>query len=450
MKRKLFRITIALLVLIVLPLIAWRMYLASVIDRELAKIQAAGLPINGAELNRWYPAVPDNQNAALVLTQAFALRRQYPDARSSLIHNFKLPNRGEHLSSEQIELLQGHVELNQTALGKADEALRLRTSRYPVDYTPLMNTLLPHLAWLDDIIEMHQFKAYSAMDSGDAPSAATSIVAMLALARTLDNEPCLISQLVRLKEIERAFNTLERRANTGPLSAAEIESLAAVFAQTRITNSSAVAFIGERAMMNPYFRMSRADYARLNPPQEGGEIKTDTPLPCHGSAILRLVGYYEIDYGSFLIGMSKAIALSSNAAPDNLRARSYFARVGEESTKRRRTISGHVFSSYANGFARENQALAHQRLALTALAIERFRNDNSSLPGSLDDLVPKYCDETPEDPFTGWDLEFRHADKGYVIYSIGPDRKDDGGLEKADKKQSDDKKSYDITFIVDR
>ena len=40
MKRKIIRIIIALLVLIALPLFVWRMYLASVINRELAKIHA--------------------------------------------------------------------------------------------------------------------------------------------------------------------------------------------------------------------------------------------------------------------------------------------------------------------------------------------------------------------------------------------------------------------------
>lgn len=48
------------------------------------------------------------------------------------------------------------------------------------------------------------------------------------------------------------------------------------------------------------------------------------------------------------------------------------------------------------------------------------------------------------------DLAYRRTDKGYVIYSVGRDREDNGGLEEADKKQSDDKQSYDITFTVER
>src|SRR5689334_22433089 len=107
MMRKIIRVAIALVVLLGLPLIAWRAYLGQKINGELTEIRAIGLPTNGEELNRWYAAVPDNQNAALVLTQAFALGRTYPDNRSNLIHNFELPQRGTRLTPEQIELLQG-------------------------------------------------------------------------------------------------------------------------------------------------------------------------------------------------------------------------------------------------------------------------------------------------------------------------------------------------------
>jgi hypothetical protein len=319
-----------------------------------------------------------------------------------------------------------------------------------MDYTQLMNTPLPHLTWLNDIAELHQYAAALALQSGDVATALTNITTMLALARTLDNEPCLISQLVRLKMVGGAFATLERRVNTSPLSAVEIKNLAVAFARTGASNISAHALIGDRALMIPYFRMSRAEYARLNPPKAGEESKPDSPLPCHGPAILRLIGYYELDYGSFLFGMRKAIALSSNAPPDNLRVGGYFARVGVESTKRRRTLSGQVFSGYPSVTRRENEGIAHQRLVLTMLAVESFQNDHGKLPESLDELVPKYFEEVPEDPFTGSELEFRRKEKGYVIYSVGPDRENNGGLEKADKKQSDDGKSYDITFSVER
>ena len=105
------------------------MYLAHVINRELAEIRAAGLPTNGEELNRWYAAVPDNQNAALVLTQAFALLKTintYSDKRAEEVWKLKdrFPRRAGQLTAEQVELIRWHVETNLPALTKARDALK--------------------------------------------------------------------------------------------------------------------------------------------------------------------------------------------------------------------------------------------------------------------------------------------------------------------------------------
>ncbi len=450
MKRKFIRVIIVLLLLLGLPLGGWRLYLAHVINRELAAIRAAGLPTNGEELNRWYPAVPDSQNAALVLMQAFALRRVYPDSRSNLIFNFRLPKRAEALSPDQTELLRGYTALNETRVRKADEALKLPASRYPVDCSRLMSTPLPHLTWLKEIAELHQYAAFLGMASRSPSLATSNILTILALARTLDSEPCLISQLVRLRLIKLAFVTLERRANAGAFGSSETASLAAAFAQTRTTNIAVRALIGERAMTIPYFRMTKAEATRIKPPRDGDDSKKDSPLPCDGPAILRLIGYYDLDYGSYLIGMNKAIALLDNLPPDNLRAGAYLARVGEASMQRRRTLSGLSLSAYAGVARRENEGIALQRLALTALAVENFANGTGRVPEKLEQLTPQLLAELPEDPFTGLELRYRRAERGYVVYSVGPDRQDNGGLESSHQKESDDKKSSDITFTVER
>ena len=48
----------------------------------------------------------------------------------------------------------------------------------------------------------------------------------------------------------------------------------------------------------------------------------------------------------------------------------------------------------------------------------------------------------PADPFTGGPLRFRRLDDGIVIYSVGADRKDDGG----DLGPSQNKSGKDIGF----
>ena len=79
------------------------------------------------------------------------------------------------------------------------------------------------------------------------------------------------------------------------------------------------------------------------------------------------------------------------------------------------------------------------RTARVALAVERFRLANGKLPDKLDELSPMFLKKIPADPFDGKPLHYKKLDKGYVVYSIGEDGKDDGG-----------NKKNDITFTVER
>lgn len=72
-------------------------------------------------------------------------------------------------------------------------------------------------------------------------------------------------------------------------------------------------------------------------------------------------------------------------------------------------------------------ALIVDRGSLVAVAIERFRRDRGSVPPTLSDLVPEYLVDVPEDPYSGRPLLFRASENGYTVYSVGPDRQDDGG-----------------------
>jgi hypothetical protein len=63
-----------------------------------------------------------------------------------------------------------------------------------------------------------------------------------------------------------------------------------------------------------------------------------------------------------------------------------------------------------------------------ALAIERYRLDHGALPARLDDLVGDYVDRVPMDIFDGQPLRYALQEEGgYVIYSVGRNRKDEGG-----------------------
>ena len=80
------------------------------------------------------------------------------------------------------------------------------------------------------------------------------------------------------------------------------------------------------------------------------------------------------------------------------------------------------------GVIRDATRLTQVRSALAALAVERFRRDHSGgLPSTLEETVPTYMPVVPEDPFTGRPLRYLVDGTRFVVYSPGPDGKDDGG-----------------------
>ena len=63
------------------------------------------------------------------------------------------------------------------------------------------------------------------------------------------------------------------------------------------------------------------------------------------------------------------------------------------------------------------------------LAVERYRlKHDGAVPTSLADGSADLSGGVPEDPFDGQPLRYRKLPaSGYTVYSVGTDRKDDGG-----------------------
>jgi hypothetical protein len=77
---------------------------------------------------------------------------------------------------------------------------------------------------------------------------------------------------------------------------------------------------------------------------------------------------------------------------------------------------------------------AQLRCAIVALAVERYRLQHGRWPDSLADLSPDLIAKIPMDPYLGKPLRYRRLADGVVIYSVGPDGRDDGG--KIDRKNN--------------
>jgi hypothetical protein len=59
------------------------------------------------------------------------------------------------------------------------------------------------------------------------------------------------------------------------------------------------------------------------------------------------------------------------------------------------------------------------------------------LPDQLSELVQDYLPAVPIDPFDGQPIRYRRTDDGFLLYSVGADRTDDGGVMKRNTNKPD-------------
>ncbi len=84
----------------------------------------------------------------------------------------------------------------------------------------------------------------------------------------------------------------------------------------------------------------------------------------------------------------------------------------------------------------------------TLLALKAYKQDKGSLPDSLQQLIPDYLDAFPIDAFDGELLRYDKDKK--IVYSVGKDLKDEGGLKEYEDPEYPDRwYSKDIVFDIE-
>ena len=74
------------------------------------------------------------------------------------------------------------------------------------------------------------------------------------------------------------------------------------------------------------------------------------------------------------------------------------------------------------------RANVYERFLLLQLALRAYKLENNKFPDSLYELAPNYLTKVPVDPFGNDKLFiYRRTGDKFILYSLGPDCKDDGG-----------------------
>jgi len=394
---------------------------AATINTKLEAIRQAGQPVTLAELNAWYPEPPAAENAAPLYAEAFAALA-VEDAQSS-----------------------SFLAKNQKTLQLLHQAATRTKCRYPVDLTEGYTAKLPHLAKIKTCAQLLGKEAVSNATKGRVDLAAQSVVDGLRLDRSLEQEPILISQLVRMASDSILQTGLEEAVNQKAFTEEQLVHLQAAFRGTENGANAAMTrcLSGERCSLIGIFQSSPQESANVIAQMEESAKTIDLED-------YRKSPSFNADFNFGLDVLSNWIAIASAPFPGCLDAAGQLSSQVNEAKSKGYLISAVLLPALSGPMGKAAESVGRLRVAQTALAVERYRlAHGNTLPASLNELTPKYLEVVPDDPFDGKPLRYKKlSPKGYVVYSIGRNRQDDGGTPKPTGGKADG--PYDLTFAVRR
>ena len=152
--------------------------------------------------------------------------------------------------------------------------------------------------------------------------------------------------------------------------------------------------------------------------------------------LLKQPGGLKVEQDYLETTFEQLLAARKEAFPERLKNAAVAQQRATETTNGTLLLNNSWLTGYASIISLEARCLANLRLALTAVALEQFRAAHHQYPSALSELTPTYSGAMLMDPFDGQPLRYRKQSAGYVLYSVGPNLKDDGG-ERMNKNSGD-------------
>lgn len=418
------RFALALLLLIAATLGGyawWQHVVHERLTAAVAELDATDPGWRLSDLEAARSTIPEAENSARVTVAVNQLLSEKWPAEDIAAWFSNRPA-GERLDADSLSRLVKELDGVRPAVEAARKLAALPSGRYRIAYAPNpAGTLVEDQQQARRVILLLDFDSLRLAHEGKADDALRSCQALLNTGRSIGDEPLLLSQLIRHGGVSRACRSAERVLALGQPGA---DSLAALQRLLREEDRFPSAEFLARA--------ARAEHHELFTAMESGEVQ---PVGAAGS-------FPNSRRGGLLAGVARCWLETEHE--HNLRIFTHLVaaarlplheqEAGESAAEAEidalpstAILTRLAIPSTRKVLASARRKHAEVRCAAVALACERFRRKHNTWPESLDRLVPDSLDAVPLDPFDGAPLRYRRLDDGVVVYSVGPDRRDDGG-----------------------
>jgi len=285
-----------------------------------------------------------------------------------------------------------------------------------------LKTPLDHAQHSRNLAHLLRMDAYSRAREGDIDGALASSRALLGLARSLGIEPILMTQLVRMAFEGTAVEVMQWILAQGQPSDAALAEV-----QDQLIHESAqpldlIALRGERANLFDLIGKLGAGKVSI---QELDFISKDIRNPIesfYGRPI-----YYRYNQALIMKFLNRAVAIAKQPTYEQPELWDEWRALTKAPGGGFSPINGAVAYLLLPAIDAFQVAYLRTRAQLNCawlmIAMERYRLAHGIWPDpeKADALRP------PPDPWTGAPMRIVRIDGGWAVYSVGPDRTDNGG-----------------------
>jgi hypothetical protein len=280
--------------------------------------------------------------------------------------------------------------------------------------------LLPDQSKCRDIFNVLRYDSLRQNQIENSDGALRSCRAILNAARSLGDEPLLLSQLIRISGVFVACQSIERTLAQGEPSPDDMASLQKLLEDEDAFPDLLLALRGERAALHQVIECVKR-----------GEVSVDDLAGSRSNWMERTARSAwsmdaRRDHALFLSFIARRIEEVQRPMHEQAELEKAFERDIRELPKNA-FLTRNLIPGIAKMGESDRRKHAAVRCTIAALAVERYRQEKKAWPNDLAQLCPAYLAAVPVDPFDGKPLRYRRVADGVFLYSSGTDGVDNGG-----------------------
>lgn len=415
------------LLLLLLPCvayIAWQAHGRHLLQEQVDLIQQRGEPLTTAEMEAWY-AVPKGERDITEIWLAAIEPFDTAEYNEAVAH---IPladlDRFGALSISQLkpdaETLKKYLKDYKQELANLQAAAKEHGAIcYPRKFDEGINMRNKEVSKVRSASRALQLQLQQHVRDENFDAALRNIETQLALGNTLQREPLAVSLCTRLAVFHGTLSGIRQLAERLSLDDTQIYQLQSHVQKMQIQDQLEFAGLGERGVVYHSFHLPLYKEAGIYEVKTTRDISRIERLEDCAMSLNLCTQYLDAFNQGPTTSLDAVYAVNKQLKALDV----------PSPWLRERYAQTYLMVSSLGSLAHVHASFcAHRDLTDTLLAIRRFELKHQSKPQNLFELTPDFLPVGIVDPFNGQPLKFHsHSDSG-VIYSVGGNGIDNGGV----------------------